>query len=68
MNTIRQVPTRVKSRRVEANLGAEREHFDKQQVKTLLGGRRQAVLRATAAADVRGGNRAPPGPRLQLTD
>lgn len=65
MNTIRQVPTRVKSRRVEANLGAEREHFDKQQVKTLLGGRRQAVLRA---ADVRGGNRAPPGPRLQLTD
>lgn len=33
MNSIRQVPTRVKSRRVEANLGAEREHFDKQQVR-----------------------------------
>uniref|UniRef100_A0A7N6BBV2 I/LWEQ domain-containing protein n=1 Tax=Anabas testudineus TaxID=64144 RepID=A0A7N6BBV2_ANATE len=32
MNSIRQVPTRVKSRRTEANLGAEREHFDKQQV------------------------------------
>ncbi|KAI9527687.1 hypothetical protein NQZ68_027777 [Dissostichus eleginoides] len=31
MNSIRQVPTRVKSRRTEANLGAEREHFDKQQ-------------------------------------
>ena len=34
MNSIRQVPTRVKSRRVETNLGAEREHFDKQQVKS----------------------------------
>ncbi|KAJ3604000.1 hypothetical protein NHX12_028741, partial [Muraenolepis orangiensis] len=31
MNSIRQVPTRVKTRRVETNLGAEREHFDKQQ-------------------------------------
>lgn len=32
MNSIKQVPTRVRSRRVEANLGAEREHFEKQQV------------------------------------
>lgn len=32
MNSIKQVPSRVKSRRTEANLGAEREHFDKQQV------------------------------------
>ncbi|KAJ4941551.1 hypothetical protein JOQ06_011430, partial [Pogonophryne albipinna] len=31
MNSIRQVPTRVKTRRTEANLGAEREQFDKQQ-------------------------------------
>ncbi|KAG7265240.1 hypothetical protein CRUP_007784, partial [Coryphaenoides rupestris] len=35
MNTIRQVPTRVKSRRVETNLGAEREHFDKQQLSSI---------------------------------
>ncbi|XP_030272987.1 huntingtin interacting protein 1 related b [Sparus aurata] len=35
MNSIRQVPTRVKSRRVEANLGAEREHFDKQQLSSI---------------------------------
>uniref|UniRef100_A0A8C5CB35 I/LWEQ domain-containing protein n=1 Tax=Gadus morhua TaxID=8049 RepID=A0A8C5CB35_GADMO len=35
MNSIRQVPTRVKSRRVETNLGAEREHFDKQQVNSI---------------------------------
>lgn len=34
MNSIKRVPTRVKSRRVEANLGAEREHFEKQQVNT----------------------------------
>lgn len=32
MNSMKRVPTRVKSRRIEANLGAEREHFDKQQV------------------------------------
>ncbi|KAK1892717.1 Huntingtin-interacting protein 1-related protein, partial [Dissostichus eleginoides] len=36
MNSIRQVPTRVKSRRTEANLGAEREHFDKQQSFSVL--------------------------------
>uniref|UniRef100_A0A8C5CK58 Huntingtin interacting protein 1 related n=1 Tax=Gadus morhua TaxID=8049 RepID=A0A8C5CK58_GADMO len=35
MNSIRQVPTRVKSRRVETNLGAEREHFDKQQLSSI---------------------------------
>uniref|UniRef100_A0A7N8XPW3 Huntingtin-interacting protein 1-related protein n=1 Tax=Mastacembelus armatus TaxID=205130 RepID=A0A7N8XPW3_9TELE len=35
MNSIRQVPTRVKSRRIEANLGAEREHFDKQQLNSI---------------------------------
>uniref|UniRef100_A0A7N6FI00 ENTH domain-containing protein n=1 Tax=Anabas testudineus TaxID=64144 RepID=A0A7N6FI00_ANATE len=35
MNSIRQVPTRVKSRRTEANLGAEREHFDKQQLSSI---------------------------------
>ncbi|KAK5871513.1 hypothetical protein PBY51_004392 [Eleginops maclovinus] len=35
MNSIRQVPTRVKSRRTEANLGAEREHFDKQQLNSI---------------------------------
>lgn len=32
MNSIRQVPSRVKTKRIETNLGAEREHFDKQQV------------------------------------
>ncbi|KAM4617052.1 huntingtin interacting protein 1 related b isoform 2-T2 [Polymixia lowei] len=35
MNTIRQVPSRVKSRRTETNLGAEREHFDKQQLSSI---------------------------------
>ncbi|XP_069034303.1 huntingtin interacting protein 1 related b [Embiotoca jacksoni] len=35
MNSIRQVPTRVKSRRTEASLGAEREHFDKQQLSSI---------------------------------
>ncbi|XP_033475786.2 huntingtin interacting protein 1 related b isoform X2 [Epinephelus lanceolatus] len=35
MNSIRQVPTRVKTRRTEANLGAEREHFDKQQLSSI---------------------------------
>uniref|UniRef100_A0A3Q1AWI9 I/LWEQ domain-containing protein n=1 Tax=Amphiprion ocellaris TaxID=80972 RepID=A0A3Q1AWI9_AMPOC len=35
MNSIKQVPTRVKSRRTEANLGAEREHFDKQQLSSI---------------------------------
>lgn len=38
MNSIKQVPTRVRSRRVEANLGAEREHFEKQQVNAEKGG------------------------------
>ncbi|KAM7017987.1 huntingtin interacting protein 1 related b [Tautogolabrus adspersus] len=35
MNSIKHVPTRVKSRRTEANLGAEREHFDKQQLSSI---------------------------------
>ncbi|KAL7836403.1 hypothetical protein AOLI_G00276870 [Acnodon oligacanthus] len=35
MNTIRQVPSRVKSKRSETNLGAEREHFDKQQLSSI---------------------------------
>uniref|UniRef100_A0A672ZVU8 Huntingtin-interacting protein 1-related protein n=1 Tax=Sphaeramia orbicularis TaxID=375764 RepID=A0A672ZVU8_9TELE len=35
MNSIRQVPSRVKTRRTEANLGAEREHFDKQQLSSI---------------------------------
>uniref|UniRef100_A0A8C5E3V1 I/LWEQ domain-containing protein n=1 Tax=Gouania willdenowi TaxID=441366 RepID=A0A8C5E3V1_GOUWI len=35
MNSIRQVPTRVKSRRTEVSLGAEREHFDKQQLNSI---------------------------------
>ncbi|KAK0150954.1 Huntingtin-interacting protein 1-related protein [Merluccius polli] len=35
MNSIRQVPTRVKTRRVETNLGAEREQFDKQQLSSI---------------------------------
>ncbi|XP_036382489.1 huntingtin interacting protein 1 related b isoform X2 [Megalops cyprinoides] len=35
MNTIRQVPSRVKSKRTETNLGAEREHFDKQQLSSI---------------------------------
>ncbi|KAM9392582.1 huntingtin interacting protein 1 related b [Pholidichthys leucotaenia] len=35
MNSLRQVPTRVKSRRTEANLGAERDHFDKQQLSSI---------------------------------
>ncbi|XP_049434944.1 huntingtin interacting protein 1 related b isoform X2 [Epinephelus fuscoguttatus] len=35
MNSIRQVPARVKTRRTEANLGAEREHFDKQQLSSI---------------------------------
>lgn len=32
---MKRVPTRVKSRRIEANLGAEREHFDKQQLNSI---------------------------------
>ncbi|XP_072520579.1 huntingtin interacting protein 1 related b [Salminus brasiliensis] len=35
MNSIRQVPSRVKSKRSETNLGAEREHFDKQQLSSI---------------------------------
>lgn len=35
MNSIKQVPSRVKSRRTEANLSAEREHFDKQQLSSI---------------------------------
>ncbi|XP_035382545.1 huntingtin interacting protein 1 related b [Electrophorus electricus] len=35
MNSIRQVPSRVKSKRTETNLGAEREHFDKQQLSSI---------------------------------
>ncbi|XP_064209382.1 huntingtin interacting protein 1 related b [Anguilla rostrata] len=35
MNTIRQVPSKVKSKRTETNLGAEREHFDKQQLSSI---------------------------------
>uniref|UniRef100_A0A667ZVL7 Huntingtin interacting protein 1 related b n=1 Tax=Myripristis murdjan TaxID=586833 RepID=A0A667ZVL7_9TELE len=35
MNSIRQVPSRVKTRRIETNLGAEREHFDKQQLSSI---------------------------------
>ncbi|XP_076007005.1 huntingtin interacting protein 1 related b isoform X2 [Genypterus blacodes] len=35
MNSIRQVPSKVKTRRTEANLGAEREHFDKQQLSSI---------------------------------
>ncbi|XP_041644118.1 huntingtin interacting protein 1 related b [Cheilinus undulatus] len=35
MNSLKQVPTRVRSRRTEANLGAEREHFDKQQLSSI---------------------------------
>ncbi|KAJ8380263.1 hypothetical protein SKAU_G00010410 [Synaphobranchus kaupii] len=35
MNTIRQVPSRVKTKRTETNLGAEREHFDKQQLSSI---------------------------------
>ncbi|KAM4577288.1 huntingtin interacting protein 1 related b isoform 2-T2 [Odontesthes bonariensis] len=35
MNSIRQVPSRVKSRRTEASLGAERDHFDKQQLSSI---------------------------------
>ncbi|XP_076843216.1 huntingtin interacting protein 1 related b [Brachyhypopomus gauderio] len=35
MNSIRQVPSRVKTRRTETNLGAEREHFDKQQLSSI---------------------------------
>ncbi|KAJ8005658.1 hypothetical protein DPEC_G00120220 [Dallia pectoralis] len=35
MNTIRSVPSRVKSKRTETNLGAEREQFDKQQLSSI---------------------------------
>uniref|UniRef100_A0A8C9W9W4 Huntingtin interacting protein 1 related b n=1 Tax=Scleropages formosus TaxID=113540 RepID=A0A8C9W9W4_SCLFO len=35
MNSIRHVPSRVKSRRTETTLGAEREHFDKQQLTSI---------------------------------
>nr|AAI33159.1 Zgc:158784 protein [Danio rerio] len=35
MNSIRQVPSRVKSRRTESVLGAEREHFEKQQLSSI---------------------------------
>uniref|UniRef100_A0A673YR48 Huntingtin interacting protein 1 related b n=1 Tax=Salmo trutta TaxID=8032 RepID=A0A673YR48_SALTR len=35
MNSIRQVPSRVKTKRIETNLGAEREHFDKQQLSSI---------------------------------
>ncbi|XP_066510477.1 huntingtin-interacting protein 1-related protein-like [Hoplias malabaricus] len=35
MNSIRQVPSRVKSKRTETNLGAERDHFDKQQLSSI---------------------------------
>lgn len=58
MNSIKQVPTRVRSRRVEANLGAEREHFEKQQVNAQKGGwsawlcfceKNSAVLTSAAA-------------------
>ncbi|XP_042343997.1 huntingtin interacting protein 1 related b isoform X2 [Plectropomus leopardus] len=35
MNSIKQVPSRVRTRRTEANLGAEREHFDKQQLSSI---------------------------------
>ncbi|XP_015221895.2 huntingtin-interacting protein 1-related protein isoform X1 [Lepisosteus oculatus] len=35
MNSIRQVPSRVKSRRNENSLGAEKEHFDKQQLASI---------------------------------
>ncbi|XP_041855999.1 huntingtin interacting protein 1 related b isoform X2 [Melanotaenia boesemani] len=35
MNSIRHVPSRVKSKRTEANLGAERDHFDKQQLSSI---------------------------------
>ncbi|XP_030650298.1 huntingtin interacting protein 1 related b [Chanos chanos] len=35
MNSIRQVPTRVKNKRTETNLGAEREHFEKQQLSSI---------------------------------
>uniref|UniRef100_A0A8C7CVW2 Huntingtin-interacting protein 1-related protein n=1 Tax=Oncorhynchus kisutch TaxID=8019 RepID=A0A8C7CVW2_ONCKI len=35
MNSIRQVPSRVKTKRTETNLGAEREHFDKQQLSSI---------------------------------
>lgn len=32
MSSLGHVPTRVKSKRTEVRLGAERDHFDKQQV------------------------------------
>ncbi|KAJ8286254.1 hypothetical protein GJAV_G00036330 [Gymnothorax javanicus] len=35
MNTIRQVPSRVKNKRTETSLGAEKEHFDKQQLSSI---------------------------------
>ncbi|XP_051528295.1 huntingtin interacting protein 1 related b [Myxocyprinus asiaticus] len=35
MNSIRQMPSRVKSKRTETILGAEREHFEKQQLSSI---------------------------------
>ncbi|KAM8886333.1 LOW QUALITY PROTEIN: huntingtin interacting protein 1 related b [Spinachia spinachia] len=35
MSSMRHGPTRVKSRRAEVNLGAEKEHFDKQQLSSI---------------------------------
>ncbi|XP_042564287.1 huntingtin interacting protein 1 related b [Clupea harengus] len=35
MNSIRQVPSRVKSKRTETHLGAEREHFERQQLSSI---------------------------------
>uniref|UniRef100_A0A674EPA2 Huntingtin-interacting protein 1-related protein n=1 Tax=Salmo trutta TaxID=8032 RepID=A0A674EPA2_SALTR len=35
MNSIRRVPSRVKTKMTETNLGAEREHFDKQQLNSI---------------------------------
>ncbi|XP_041756995.1 huntingtin-interacting protein 1-related protein isoform X1 [Coregonus clupeaformis] len=35
MNSVGRVPSRVKTKRTETNLGAEREHFDKQQLSSI---------------------------------
>uniref|UniRef100_A0A4W5RRX9 Huntingtin-interacting protein 1-related protein n=1 Tax=Hucho hucho TaxID=62062 RepID=A0A4W5RRX9_9TELE len=35
MNSMRRVPSRVKTKMTETNLGAEREHFDKQQLSSI---------------------------------
>lgn len=59
MNSIKQVPTRVRSRRVEANLGAEREHFEKKQVNAeegSLGGSFYACGHWVATSCVCGGD------------